>query len=307
MRGRTLVELLVAITLGVILMGVLIATYLSTGVSSRQVTAISRMDEDAAVALNLISAQLRMAGFSVPRSGVAPASALVDGVQTLPPDRNFMGLGIRACDAGFEKSTVPFDELACASGTSGTAAFSVRYEGAKQDGKDPYQYLLPLNEDCLSQAVKDDQFTMGSLGVAYPLVESRFFVVSGSTRGTADLACAGNGNAALTRQPMVQNVQEMRLRFGVASDDQSSDVVQYLDNAAGVDALGADQVQNWSRVVTVRLCLLMRGAEPGPADAGDRYLDCDGGEVSASDGFLRRAYFTTVALRNRGGIAATAP
>jgi hypothetical protein len=53
--------------------------------------------------------------------------------------------------------------------------------------------------------------------------------------------------------------------------------------------------------------MLMRSVAPSPRDVGGFYFDCDGGKQPASDGFLRKAYFTTVALRNRGGFAGTAP
>jgi type IV pilus assembly protein PilW len=308
MQGRTLVELMIAITLGMILTVALIAVYLSTATSSRQATAISRMNEDAAVALSLISAQLRMAGFSIPRKGVSPASALVGGVKTSAPDRNFIGAGIRACDQGFTNSTAAFKDLSCATASSGAAAFSVRFEGADAGGTDSFRFLLPPNIDCLGQSIDAGETTVGALGDAYPLVESRFWVAANPTSGTSDLSCAGNGSTnAFTGKPLVQNVQDMRLRFGIAKDGQSSEVVQYINEAADVDKLGGTAEQNWSRVVTVRLCLLMRSAAASPADAGGSYVDCDGKSIPSNDGFIRRAYTQTVALRNRGGFAGTTP
>ncbi|VTU33731.1 Tfp pilus assembly protein PilW [Variovorax sp. PBS-H4] len=310
MKGRTLLELMIAITIGIVILGALIAVYLATGASSRQTTAVSRMNEDAAIAFSLMSSQLRMAGFSIPRKGVVPGAATVDGVSVSLPDRKFIGAGIRACDHGFTSSTVAFNALACATGSTGAAAFAVRFEGADPAGTaDDFRFLVPANLDCLGQAVGDDaaELSTDAEGALYPLVESRFTVGANGSSGTSDLSCIGNGNAFARSQPMVQNVADMRLRFGVAANGTSSDVVQYLDSAADVDALGASADQNWSRVVTVRLCLLMRGASASPADAGTSYVDCDGNPTSSSDGFSRRSYVQTIALRNRGGIAGMAP
>lgn len=307
MQGRTLLELMIAITIGIVILGALIAVYLATGTSGRQATAVSRMNEDAAVAFSFISSQLRMAGFSIPRKGVPPGGAMVDGVLTSQPDRNFIGAGIRACDHGFTSSTAAFDALACATGSTGGAAFAVRFEGADPGGTDPFRFLLPANLDCLGQSVEGAaELTTGALGDSYPLVESRFSVSTSASSGTSDLSCAGNGNS-FTNQPMVQNVADMRLRFGIAADGASSKVEQYLDTAAGVDALGGNADQNWSRVVTVRVCLLMRSASASPADVGTSYIGCDGTPATAGDGFIRRSYVQTVAVRNRGGFAATAP
>lgn len=307
MRGRTLIELMIAITIGIVILGALIAVYLATSTSGRQATAVSRMNEDAAIAFSLINSQLRMAGFSIPRKGVPPGGAMVDGVLISQPDRNFIGAGIRACDHGFTSSTVSFSSLECATGTTGGAAFSVRFEAAEPAGTDTFKFLLPANLDCLSQPVAGAaELTTGALGVSYPLVESRFSVGTSASSGTSDLSCAGNGNA-FVNQPIVQNVADMRLRFGIAADGASSKVEQYLNTAAEVDALGGSADQNWSRVVTVRLCLLMRSESASPADVGTSYIDCDGTTATASDGFIRRSYIQTVAVRNRGGFAATAP
>jgi type IV pilus assembly protein PilW len=305
-RGRTLVELLIAITIGIVVLGALTVVYLSTSLSGRQSTAVARMNEDAATALSFIGPQLRMAGFSLPRRGTLPVAALVDGVKTSPPDRNFAGAGVRACDHGFTNATTAtFADLSCSSASTGPAAFALRFEGADPTGTDSLRALLPLNSDCLGNEVDSTKYTTGALGVAYPLVESRFWAAVNSSSGTSDLSCAGNGKN-FSPQPLVQYVEDIRLRFGVAKDGQSFDVVQYLETAAGVDALGGSVDQNWSRVVTVRLCLLMRSADSAPAGAGSKYVDCDGGTVTPSDNVIRRAYVQTIALRNRSGFVGSA-
>lgn len=311
-RGRTLVELLIAITIGIVVLGALTVVYLSTGLSGRQSTAVARMNEDAATALSFIAPQLRMAGFSLPRKSVQPGSAMVDGVQKSLPDRFFIGAGIRACDHGFASSTAAtFADLSCSTASTGPAAFALRFESADPASTtDSQRELLPPNLDCLGRAIDASKYTVGELnGVSYPLVESRFWAAPNSSSGTSDLSCAGNGgtgSAVFRSQPLVQHVEDMRLRFGVAKDGQSADVVQYLNTAAEVDALGGSTDQNWSRVVTVRLCLLMRSADPAPAGVGSNYVDCNGGTVTSSDSVIRRAYVQTIALRNRSGFAGSA-
>ncbi|MBT2304583.1 PilW family protein [Variovorax paradoxus] len=306
-RGRTLLELLVAITIGLVVLGALIVVYLSTGASSRQATAISRMNEDAAIALDLLGSHLRMAGFSIPRHSVAPGAVMVDKVLISVPDRNFTGAAIRACDHGFANPTVAaFEDLACSDASTGAAAFALRFEGADQAGSDGARALLSPNIDCLDQAVDAAEYTMGALGESYPLVESRFVVGLNKSSGTTELSCGGNGKSSFGTQPIMQYVEDMTLRYGIAADGQGRDVVQYLDTAAEIDKLPETLDQRWSRVVTVRLCLLMRSAEPDPAGVG-KYIDCGGQSASSSDGLIRRAYVSTIALRNRGGFAGSAP
>jgi type IV pilus assembly protein PilW len=59
--------------------------------------------------------------------------------------------------------------------------------------------------------------------------------------------------------------------------------------------------QRWGKVLTVRICVLVRSENPVAPDANAaKYDDCQGNtNVTAPDLRLRRAYTTTVVLRNR--------
>ena len=59
----------------------------------------------------------------------------------------------------------------------------------------------------------------------------------------------------------------------------------------------------WAKVATVRVCLIVRSETPVAADTDSaRYYDCTGTLVTTPpDLRLRRAYTTTIVLRNRIG------
>ena len=65
--------------------------------------------------------------------------------------------------------------------------------------------------------------------------------------------------------------------------------------------LRAGAVSDWGRVISVRVCLLMRSSEAvlGSAEDTLTYLDCDSEQQTAADGHVRRAYFSTTTLRNK--------
>ncbi|VTU18503.1 MULTISPECIES: PilW family protein [unclassified Variovorax] len=296
---------MISIALGLVVLGALFAIYISTQVSSRQATSVARMDEDAAVALSVIGLQLRMAGFSIPRVFAAPGAATVNGASVPTPDRNFSGAGVRACDRGFVDPTVDFDLLACAPGSTGAAALAIRFEGADPDDIPSVQALLPPARDCLNQAVGAN--ATGALGVPYTLIESRYQVRIGARTGTPELYCGGNGSKiAYQSQAILQYVEDMTVGFGIADDGQSKAVERYVDDAASVEALPGSVDQRWSRVVSVKLCIVLRSGDPSP-DAAGSYLDCRGKVAPSSDHLIRRAYSSVFTLRNRGGFAATAP
>jgi len=62
-QGFTLVELMIAITLGLFVIGGIIFLLMQTSSSSRQTTSLSRMQENARYTLNLLADELRHAGF----------------------------------------------------------------------------------------------------------------------------------------------------------------------------------------------------------------------------------------------------
>jgi type IV pilus assembly protein PilW len=109
------------------------------------------------------------------------------------------------------------------------------------------------------------------------------------------LSCATAGG---TGQALVPNVETLQITYGVSSGWQ----IDQPDKRRPVRYVDATQVTNWADVVAVHLCVLMRSSEP-VLDKGETathgYTDCDGTAQTATDGYLRRAYATTVALRNR--------
>lgn len=295
--GRTLLELMISITIGLVLLGVIIGVYTATTRINRQSSAVTRMSEDSALAMNFIGNNLRMAGFSPPRVSVSPGSTVLrNGSQVSFPDRNFIGAAIRGCDNGFASTTVAFTALSCASG-AGPAAFALRFEGDTDSTPSITVAGISYPSDCLNQAVTGT--TPSAYDAApYTLVESRFSVATDAGSGTPEFFCAGNGNA-FAGLPVIQYVDDLVIRYGVAADAQSAQVVRYA-TAAQVDALGGSVDERWSRVVSVQICMVFRSALPDQNAAGS-FIDCNGNSTVSANGFLRRAYSTVFALRNRTG------
>jgi type IV pilus assembly protein PilW len=88
---------------------------------------------------------------------------------------------------------------------------------------------------------------------------------------------------------------------GVILDDVEAMQITYREmNTAGYFDAGAVNMDN---VVAVRICLLLRAKADGAqraveSGASQTYDNCLGGSVTKSDGYIRRAITTTVALRN---------
>jgi type IV pilus assembly protein PilW len=141
--------------------------------------------------------------------------------------------------------------------------------------------------------------------VTYYVADNRFYVGTTAVVKSPSLYCKGNGGA--NPQPLVENIEDLQFTYGTALATATTTlaVSGYLD-AAGiltqVDlAALPDNPTRWSKVMTVRICVLVRSEQPIVSDASSaQYVKCDGSvEANPADLRLRRTYSTTVVLRNR--------
>jgi type IV pilus assembly protein PilW len=295
---------MISMAIGLVVIGAILAVYLSTSSTSRQSTAVTRMSEDAAIAMALMGNYLRVTGYSPPRVLVSPVSAKVNGVNVTATDRQLTALAIRGCDNGFADTAATFDTLACSAGAAvGRSAVAIQFEGDLDS-------TLPVGanpSDCLTNEVKVNAISALD-GTAYKLIDSRLFV-DVSANGTPEFYCAGNGGDAVqryARKPLVQFVDGLFITYGIADDSDERNVTRYVTQTQ-LDALdpGTGTTDSrWRRVVNVKMCLIMR-SQSILREGGGNYIDCAGASVASTGGFARRAFTSTFTLRNRGDFAGT--
>jgi len=112
-----------------------------------------------------------------------------------------------------------------------------------------------------------------------------------------------------TAREMVEGVENMQVLYGVDLAHEAGDL-RTPDKYVTADQVG----DRWSDVVAVRITVLMRSFENmvGTASTNNYPFNFNGRTYTATDGYLRQAYSTTIALRNRNvgevpGLYATAP
>ena len=293
--GFSLVELLVAMTLGLVMLAAL-GSLLSTSLQTNSQTSNSaQMTEEGGLALEFLARYVRMAGFSPPLANVSGASVLVNGVQTQAIESDFTGAGLRGCDGGFTDATAAWDSLSCKTGSN--AAIALRFQG-DLGNTEPSTEALPT--DCLAQKITSKAPSVYDATREVTIVEARFTVNS-----NAELVCGGNGNS-FTAQPLFGNTEGLRISYGIAADGRSTQVLRYV-NAATADTLlladgsSASVDQRWSRVVSVKICLVVRAGTPDQTQPAP-YVDCEEQTVTPTDKYLRRSISTVVTLRNRSAL-----
>lgn len=322
-RGFSLIELLVSIAIGLIIMIASMSAYLGSSTAGKVSEAQSRMNEDAQAALGILTQHIRMAGnnpdqpnrvdnlnpsLSSIRNPVYGVTTFATGTYTTS---NF---SIRGCDSNFTNTNaagVTLDTLTCVAGATSTTADSIAisYEA------DPFnteRTTTGFATDCLGSALPIINTilptvvagTSTNAAVTYTVADNRFYIGTSTDIIVPTLYCKGNSSVA---QPLVENVEDMQFSYGTvstATTATTANVAGYLPAASvaniAVVALPTE-AERWAKVVTVRICIVVRSETPtAPDSASAQYLDCSGNLVTTPpDLRLRRAYTTTVVLRNR--------
>ena len=333
-KGFSLIELMVSLTIGLIIAVAAGSAYLGSAGAGRIAEAQSRMNEDAQAALNILAQQVREAGNNPLRSGDrAPAlrhnpiydPTYVGGsvshyfdlygtptyVITSTAAFSLSSFSLRGCDGKFSDITTAtkLDALTCAGGTTTLPdSIAVSYE-ADRYNTIPTASPSFAPTDCLGSELSTVSVTFpsGSATTAtYAVSDNRFYIGTSTAIVSPSLYCKGIGN--VNPQPLVENVEDMQFTYGTVSSTNTS------TTATVAGYLPADEVvtdanlallptiqDRWGKVLSVRICVLVRSENPVAPDADSaRYDDCQGGrDVAAPDLRLRRAYSTTVVLRNR--------
>lgn len=317
-RGFSLVEMMVAITLGFIVVGAVGYLYLGSRQSFRTTDNVSRMQENARYALQTIAHDVRMAGYvgcgnlqtmTVNTIANAPVPALtianaITGLDTGVGPTSFGGITRPAGDA--------FSVMAAFGG------------GVNLTGN-----LAPANANVQIQG-NPYGFATGDVLVVTNCTNADIFkatAVSGGT-GTVTIAHANSSNTgnrvgtygtsafvmkmeqytyfigtnpagkrALYRTSLtegtvelVDNVWDMQILYGIDTNNDGA-----ADSYSAAGAVG-----NWAQVVSARISLLMVSAENNVVPAAQTY-NFNGGPVTsaASDRHLYQVFTTTVGIRNR--------
>lgn len=305
-RGRSLMELMVALIIGlVVLAAVMMVSIGSRGTNQRQDVAAT-INEDAQIASNLLTWHLRTAGYSKIMFDDAVA---MDG--SSGPLKKYMGLAVRGCDGGVQSSSATLNTMACAGGT-GPDAFMVVYE-ATASNTVPTTTAPGQPTDCLGRTITATATSAAPTGKPaddiFALAENLFFISNN------ELRCAGNGgDGTRSSQPLLANVVDMQVRYGIAQVPQAGDldIIQEAPQFEPIRYLTATEVSQlppypatetaitgtWNRVVSMRVCLVL-SSPTETYDSPTPYSGCDGASVTPPDRKAYRAVTINTSLKNK--------
>jgi type IV pilus assembly protein PilW len=181
--GYGLVELLVAMSLGLLVCGAMLGLYRVQRSAYDQASERARMDEAGRAALDLIAAHLRMAGYPAGlfAAGAAPLAA---------PGALF------ACAAG--RPTGDLAAARCEADARGSDGIQLRYADS---GISSWAAAPGVSTDCLGQALPAGAWN-----------SARFFARPSGSTGEPELYCEGGARMGAA-QPVVEGVEMLRFSY----------------------------------------------------------------------------------------------
>ena len=328
-QGMTLVEILVAMLIGLVLLSGVLTIFTNSKQTYRMQEALSRLQENSRFAMDFIARDVRQAGYEgcsyAEAVNLTKPSALSPAPITLPAGSNLFLTGSdnvannwnsiacggsNKCIAGTDTVSFHFGELCgnlSANMTANTDNIQISNCGIATND-------VVLISDCaqadifVATAVTTSGSTQtishgaaknssGSLSKNFntdsdffKLRSSTFFIREG-TGGQSSLYRLDNTKPASGTNPveLVEGVAGMQILYGVDSDTPADGIANYYVVATGVDM---------SKVVSIRISLLMQTIEDNIASSS-LAINYNGVTLTPTDKRLRRVNTFTIALRNR--------
>lgn len=314
--GRTLVELLVSLALGVLLSAGMVSAYLGAKRNLFYEDQIARMQENGRYAMRLLSRELAMSGFygGLPagtRALPVPVSAdcsagnwALDSSQPMDLVNDYAGqsppmsVHLVTLTCLDHSAIAPETDLLALKRTAADASLDHGVPAANMSASTVERWYLRADSDNRPEWVKlraadlyDPGNTLPSLSY-WEAVSKVFFVrayANDKDDGIPSLCMETLAGAAMTSRCLVEGVENLQLEFGIDADD---DGVPNQYTAAPT----ATEMQ---QTVAVRIHLLLRSISKLTGHHDDKSYHL-GQKVLAArgDAYLRRVLSATVLLRN---------
>ncbi len=282
-QGFTLVELLLAMALGIFLIAGVSTVYISSKQTYNVRDQTSELDENARVALRALKQHVEHAGYASTTGMVIPNFILPTGTSVTAEN--------------------------CADGSlniQNTAIIAASTDRVAADGGDTigltYMADRQLSSDCTGAALISDPTDPAEISQCLPpesanraasYIYNSFEVGSSRTNSIGDaipeLRCGGSLNSI--RQPWAEGIENVQFQYGIDSNDDGA--VDNYWNATTVDASGA-----WDNIISVRVGLLVRSVNPVFERAVAEEFQVLDQVITTLDRYRRNVYTTTIRLKN---------
>lgn len=309
-RGFSLMEIMIALTIGLILIAGTAQMFLSSKESFNIQEGIGNMQETGRTAMFFLQRDIRMAGF--PRREGPPAfnaAGTLNGAAGAPDQIRVQFQSRSDCLGQRVDPNCPIEcPIGCpnADGTTTTGvACPNGVNSLDTTTCCPATTICPPCTDppvCSTGCQVTNTYVRNTYTVDTTTTQAARTSRAGRVIATGRLLCtsdritlAGNdfGEAEIaTNQPILEGVETLQFLYGIDTD-------AVADNFAN-RYVPADSVADWNRVVGVRVGILVSSLEGVDASANtQRYVVLDAPAMTYNDALRRRVFTSTIEVRNR--------
>lgn len=324
----TLLEILIALTIGLFILGGILVIYVQSNQSYRVAESTSRLQESARFAFTQLGREIRMAGYMGCFSQVGSVNNIATGAPAFGTGTVLQGFDASA-PAGIVDAVAGTDSITVMKASTTNSLYltgnMTAINANIQISANPHNFAagdILFISDCgnadifCANSVSSGNITIthsaacnssvnlskayGADAMVMAFEQNSFYIKNNPSGQPALYMRPWAGSAIGTSEEQVEGVQDMQLCYGEDTDgNQSADVYR---TAATVTASG-----NWGNVVSVRVSLLMRSIDDGLVGAPQTYTldkNCNdtadlGETVTPTDRRIRRVFNSTIGVRNR--------
>jgi len=278
--GLTLLELLIAMGLGLFLVAGLIQVLLANRVAFNVQENMSRIQEDGRFVTTVMNKAVSMAGYredSTVAASTQFSTYTIPSTPALPPPITFNGAQVvRGTD---DNGTGTTDEI-----QDGTDTVAVRFRGSTDN----------TTRDCHGTVIAS-----GTIAI------NRFYVDEDTLYCRSDIYNPATGavlSAANPKQPLINNVEDMQVLYGMSTSGGTNDIAAecYIDASTTLGSGSDCTTLNYDQVVSVRISLLLKSEDDNlTPDRSAQTYTFNGAIATAADSRLYRTLTTTIAIRNK--------
>lgn len=321
MAGLSLIELMISITLGLMILSGVALVFVNTSAARNEVERTSRQIENGRYAVEVLSDELRLAGFygeldiknanpPAPVPGAMPADQCS---LTAANWQEWMQLHVQgfANGTGFNQTTCALENhksntdillvrrvRTCIAGSSGCPAaiagrayIQVSHCGAEPAPNQSITHKLGNQGTETFDLLKKDCTNAADLRRYYVRI---YYISTDNGSGTSvptlkQMELDGSG---WVTTPLVEGIEELKIEYGVDTNTDGAP-----DSYVATPASLAD----WTNVVAVQVHLLARNLETSPGYTDNKTYTLGSTAFAPGDNYRRHVYSSLVRLNNPSG------
>ncbi len=307
--GVTLVELMVALTLGLLLMAVIISLFINIKRSSTQNEAVARVQENGRFALELLRQELIHAGFfgttvsvsditllspTDPTTDCGATSGTIKGVYNLTTSTDYMNYLAQADSATVAAAYACIDTSLLKAGTDNNVLAIKRTDPATATATASDNKLYIRTDTVNSELYHNNGSTTPTVtGSDWEYEYNIYFVDNTGTLQREHLK--SGATPTMESQPLLDGIDAFNIDFGIDTDG---------DGAPNYYTTSATPLTSATAAVSARIFVLARTTteDSSYTDTKTYNLGSYSIDTAYGDHYHRRVYSTTVTLndlRNR--------